>query len=321
MPEIVVIAESQGLKLLPSTLEACQAASNLSVALGASWGILISDRAANAANGYGSEVISYPLTEDDEQSPDILASTVAEISESAKVIIMAATCTGKDIMGRIAQILSTSLAQDCIGFQSEDSGKILFKRELYGGKILANVELSGSPILVTFRPRSFTPIDRLEQSTPTKFHVKRAVTSQAIVTLKPRSKNERPDVTEASIVVSGGRGLQGPENWHLLEDLTDALGSNATLACSRPVSDEGWRPHNEHVGQTGRSISPDVYIAIGISGATQHIAGIAGSKFILAINKDPEAPIFRIADYGIVGDLFEVVPDLASAIRDAGKII
>jgi len=315
MPEIIVVAESIGTELVPSSLEACQAASNLSTAMGASWGILANDRVVNIVGCYGSEVITYSIGENEEQSPDVLASIVADISESAKVIITAATCAGKDVMGRVAQLLSAPLAQDCIGFEPED-GKILFQRELYGGKIIANVKLSGSPILVSFRPRSFTPMDRSDKPAEIKSHSDKKYFSETTVTLKARSHKERPDVTEASIVVSGGRGLQGPENWYILEDLIDAFGPTATLACSRPVSDQGWRPHHEHVGQTGRSITPDLYIAVGISGATQHIAGIAGSKFILAINKDPDAPIFRVADYGIVGDLFEIVPELTSMIRN-----
>jgi len=319
MFEITVVGESQGSELVSSTLEACHVASNLSNALGVNWRMIVDEDAANSAINYGSEVISYSIGEEHKQSPDVLASAVTEVLESTKVIVMAATATGKDLMGRIAQLLSAPLAQDCIGFEI-DSGDVLFKRELYGGKVLANVKLSGSPILASFRPRSFTPIDRLDTPAVAQLHSNDILLSDPTVILKPRSQKENLDVTEASIVVSGGRGLQGPENWTILEELTDALGPTATLACSRPVSDEGWRPHNEHVGQTGRSISPDLYIAVGISGATQHIAGISGSKFILAINKDPDAPIFRVADYGIVGDLFQIVPELTSAIRNAHTI-
>ena len=236
--------------------------------------------------------MSFPLGEDIYQGAELLASTAAQVAESADVVIIAATSTGKDIMGRLAQHLSVPLAQDCTGFEVV-SNEIRFKRALYGGKVVASVKLSGKPILVSFRPRSFTPIAPSGGFAEAVAHAVNSMTPKTTVNLQTKASSERPDVTDASIVVSGGRGLQGPENWHILEDLLDALGSDAALACSRPVSDDHWRPHSEHVGQTGRAIAPDLYIAVGISGATQHIAGVARSKCILAINKDPDAPIFQ----------------------------
>ena len=137
----------------------------------------------------------------------------------------------------------------------------------------------------------------------------------AVVEDYQRVASSTLDVTEADIVVSGGRGMRGPEHWGLLEALAEALGEGTALGCSRPVSDDGWRPHEEHVGQTGKTVAPDLYIACGISGAIQHVAGMASSKYIVAINKDPEAPIFNVADYGIVGDLFDVVPALTEAVK------
>lgn len=316
MSKILVIAEASGSGLTTSTLEVCQAAFTLSASLGGNWKLLVHDRVAEAVGKIAPEVVSFSLDEDIYQGAELLASIAAQMVESTDVVMMAATSTGKDVMGRLAQHLSVPLAQDCTGFEVISDG-IRFKRSLYGGKVIADVKLSGKPILVSFRPRSFTPIAPSDGFAKAVAYAVNSITPKTSVNLQTKAASERPDVTDASIVVSGGRGLQGPENWHILEDLLDALGPDAALACSRPVSDDHWRPHSEHVGQTGRAIAPDLYIAVGISGATQHIAGIARSKCILAINKDPDAPIFKVADYGIVGDLFEVVPALTAAIQDA----
>ncbi len=249
-------------------------------------------------------------------SPDAYAAIIADQvkQRQAGIVLMAATATGKDVMPRVAQLLGVSLAQDCteVSLQGAD---LVFTRPLYGGKILADVILTSWPILATIRPRSIPAEDRVLAPDCVLPNV---ITPEPLTIVETVSsvRSGRPDVTEAEIVVSGGRGMGGPENWDILEDLVDALGPKATLACSRPVSDDGWRPHDEHVGQTGRSIAPDLYIACGISGAIQHVAGIAGSKCIVAINRDAEAPIFKVADYGIVGDLFEVVPALAKAVRN-----
>ncbi len=314
MFKVLVIAESSGDRLSVSTLEVCRAASELSVRLGGHWGMLVDHRAAEDAGVVAPEVSSFDLQGIAYAGPEMLTDIAAQVAKAADLVIMPATSTGKDVMGRLAQTLDAPLAQDCTGFEVI-AGRPVFKRALYGGKVTANVKLSGELTLVSFRPRSYAPIPLSDEVTKARPCKVRFSELMAAVTLQEKASSERPDVTEASIVVSGGRGLQGPENWHVLEDLLDALGPDAALACSRPVSDENWRPHSEHVGQTGRAVAPDLYIAVGISGATQHVAGIARSKCILAINKDPAAPIFKVADYGIIGDLFEVVPALAAAIR------
>ena len=314
MFKVLVIAESSGDRLSASTLEVCKAASELSARLDGHWGILVDHRAARAAGAIAPEVSAYDLQEIAYAGPEMLSNIAAQVAMATDVVIMPATSTGKDVMGRLAQKLDAPLAQDCTGFEVI-AGNPVFKRALYGGKVIAHVQLSGELTLVSYRPRSFEPIlqsNEVVEAHPCELRLPELM---AAVTLQEKASSERPDVTEASIVVSGGRGLQGPENWHVLEDLLDALGPDAALGCSRPVSDENWRPHSEHVGQTGRAVAPDLYIAVGISGATQHVAGIVRSKCILAINKDPSAPIFKVADYGIVGDLFEVVPALAAAIR------
>ena len=248
-------------------------------------------------------------------SPDTYAAVIAQVAraQEAGVVLMGASVTGKDLMARVAQLLDTSLAQDCVSFRI-DGGKVLFTRPLFAGKVLAEVRVTANPVMATFRPKAYKA-----EEAPTSVQVERAQADVpeplAVVEELVKSATKKLDVTEADLVVSGGRGLQGPENWGILEALVEVLGDGATLGCSRPVSDDGWRPHDEHVGQTGRTVAPDLYIACGISGAIQHVAGIASSKYIVAINKDPEAPIFKVADYGIVGDLFDVVPAMTEAIQ------
>lgn len=248
-------------------------------------------------------------------SPDCYAAAVADAvrQTEAGTVLMAATFMGKDLMARVAMLLNTALAQDCVALRQEGD-QIVFTRPIYAGKVLAEVTISGTPVMATLRPKSVKP-----EEAPVSAAVRTLTVDLpqplAIVEEVQTSATGKLDVTEADIIVSGGRGLRGPENWHLLEELAEALG--AATGCSRPVSDEGWRPHEEHIGQTGKTVSPTLYVACGISGAIQHLAGISSSKYILAINKDPEAPIFKVADYGIVGDLFEVLPALTAAVKSA----
>lgn len=249
-------------------------------------------------------------------SPDVYAAAIAQVAreQGAAVVLMAATMTGKDLMPRVAHLLGTSLAQDCLGVRV-DGDTPVFTRPMYAGKILADVTVTGSPILATIRPKAVKA-----EEAPTDIAVERVAVDLpeplAVVESVERSTGDGLPVTEADIIVSGGRGLDSPDNWHLLKELADALGEGVALGCSRPVSDDGWRPHEEHVGQTGKTVAPDLYIACGISGAIQHVAGMKGSSYVVAINKDPEAPIFNVADYGIVGDLFDVVPELTKQIKN-----
>ena len=248
-------------------------------------------------------------------SPDCYAAAIAQVvrHQDAGVVLMGATMTGKDLLARVGQLLDTGLAQDCIGFRV-DGGTIHFTRPMFAGKVLAEVQVTSRPVMATLRPKAYkaerapvaVQVERVQLDLPEPL---------AVVEDYQRVASSTLDVTEADIVVSGGRGMRGPEHWGLLEALAEALGEGTALGCSRPVSDDGWRPHEEHVGQTGKTVAPDLYIACGISGAIQHVAGMASSKYIVAINKDPEAPIFNVADYGIVGDLFDVVPALTEAIK------
>ncbi len=246
-------------------------------------------------------------------SPDVFAAVAADIARQANAdyVLMPATAMGKDLMPRIATLLNASTAQDVTQFRVEN-GDVVFTRPMFAGKILADVKLSGTPQTATLRPKAFSiqenPVDATIETANVAIPE-----AKAVVTEVSASSGGKLDVTEADVVVSGGRGMKGPENWHLLEELAELL--DGATGASRAVVDAGWRPHGEQVGQTGKTVSPTLYIAVGISGAIQHLAGMLSSKYIVAINKDPDAPIFKVADYGIVGDALEVLPRLIEEIK------
>jgi len=230
-----------------------------------------------------------------------------------RVVLFAASATGKDLAPRVAARLGAGLAQDVTDLGVE-GGALVATRPVYAGKALAKVKLTAQPGLVSLRPNVFTPVERPHPGTPETASV--AVTAGRVVVkeIKPAPAGAL-DVAEATIVISGGRGLREPANFKLLEDLAAAFGGKAAVGASRAVVDAGWRAHADQVGQTGKTISPSLYFAVGISGAIQHLAGMRTSKVIVAINKDKDAPIFKVADYGIVGDLFEIVPKLTDEIK------
>jgi len=243
-----------------------------------------------------------------------VAAVVAAIEEeSPQVVIFPASAQGKELAPRVAARIEAGLATEVTELSVED-GRLTAVRPVYAGKAYMKVGFTGEPALVSVRPRTYQP-----QEAPRDLNLIELTVdvgeSRTRVKSAAGEEKERPDVSESEIVVSGGRGMQGPENWKLLEELADALGPGTGLGASRAVVDSGWRPHAEQVGQTGKVVSPPLYIAVGISGAIQHQAGMKTAKCIVAINKDPEAPIFKLADYGIVGDLFEIVPRLTEEIR------
>ena len=247
-------------------------------------------------------------------NPDGFAATVASLAPGHAAIIFAATATGKDLAPRAAARLGVGLASDVVGLALQD-GAVIATRPVYAGRAIQQVKLRGAPALVSVRPNAFQPAARDDSRTAAVEQV--AVPAfEARVRVQAVKAPEKAalDVTEASIVVSGGRGLKDPANFKLLEELAEALG-NTAVGASRAVVDAGWRDHAAQVGQTGKTVSPGLYIAVGISGAIQHLAGMRTAKTIVAINRDKDAPIFKVADYGIVGDLFEVVPRLTEEIR------
>ncbi|RME70327.1 MAG: electron transfer flavoprotein subunit alpha/FixB family protein [Planctomycetota bacterium] len=244
---------------------------------------------------------------------DIYGRTVAALAREhdAAVIVASATAAGKDLCPRVAAHLEAGYAADATGVRVED-GKLLVTRPVYAGKALIDVGFESDVAVVSLRPNNFE-VSEGEGSAEVSEAQPVLEGPSAKVLETRQTAGERADLTEASIIVSGGRGMKGPEHFQLLEELADVLG--ATVGASRAVVDAGWRPHSDQVGQTGKTVSPKLYIAVGISGAIQHIAGMRTSGCIVAINKDPDAPIFKIADYGIVGDLFEIVPRLTEELR------
>ncbi len=242
----------------------------------------------------------------------VYAKVIAEAATAigATVVVISHTQTGKAIAGRVAVRLKAGLVAGACALPDTSNGFVV-KKTVFSGKAFANVSISSPVKVISLNPNSFTTI--AGEGTAEVSQLSVAVDAPKVkVTAVNKVSGEIP-LTEAEIVVSGGRGLKGPENWGILLDLAKELG--AATACSRPVGDAHWRPHHEHVGQTGVQVAPNLYIAIGISGAIQHLAGVNRSKIIVVINKDPEAPFFKAADYGIVGDAFEVVPKLTEEIR------
>ena len=229
-------------------------------------------------------------------------------------LLFAASSMGRDLAPRVAARLGVGLATDCSALAVE-GGKLVATRPVYAGKASQKVGFTRSPAMASLRPKVFAP---LSGSTGQAAAVKPLAVAydpaavRARVTEVKATSAGKADLTEAEVIVSGGRGLKGPENFHLIEGLAVALGG--TVGASRAVVDAGWRPHADQVGQTGKTVSPKLYVAVGISGAIQHLAGMSSSRCIVAINKDPDAPIFKVADYGIVGDAFEVVPALTEAV-------
>lgn len=243
------------------------------------------------------------------------AAVIAEAAkkEASNVVVLANSFTGKGLAPRIAVKLKAGLADAAVELPKTDNNKFTIKRTAFSGKAFATVELNSEVKIIALNPNSYQlkesgSIAKVEDFQPDfKESDFRTMVSEIV---RASDKIALPD---AELVVSAGRGMKGPENWAMIEELAGILG--AATACSKPVSDAGWRPHEEHVGQTGIAVSPNLYIAIGISGAIQHLAGVSSSKTIVVINKDPEAPFFKVADYGIVGDAFEVVPKLIEAVK------
>lgn len=250
----------------------------------------------------------------DQGAPDAAAQAIADVVKSGDyaAVIFGGTAYGKDVAPRVAAKLDVPLATDATALDVDD-GDIIVTRPVYAGRAIATVVLEGSPCLLSIRPNSFRASrDAMPEVEKVSVDCSNA---RVVVREVQAAGGPKVDVAEAPIVVSGGRGLKDPENWSLLEQLRDALGTNCALGASRAVVDAGWRPHAEQVGQTGKTVSPQLYFAIGISGAMQHLAGMRSAKTIVAINKDPEAPIFKVADYGLVGDAAEVLPRLTAEIK------
>jgi electron transfer flavoprotein alpha subunit len=248
-------------------------------------------------------------------APEGYATAIADRIKSASyaAVVFPASATGKDLAPRVAARLGVALAADVTDLAVED-GAVVATRPVYAGKALLKVKVTSKPALVAVRPNVFTPVERSRQAASETVASSVGAGRVTIKEVKAAAAGAL-DVGEAPIVISGGRGLKEPANFTVLEELAQAFAGRAAVGASRAVVDAGWRPHADQVGQTGKTVSPSLYIAVGISGAIQHLAGMRTSKVIVAINKDKDAPIFKVADYGIVGDLFEIVPKLAAEVR------
>jgi electron transfer flavoprotein alpha subunit len=229
------------------------------------------------------------------------------------ILLLGASSQGKDLSAHLVGRLETGMATDCTDVNIVD-GRLRAIRPMYGGKCFGEVAINASPQMASLRPNVFPVVERAREAVIVKFEPAIGPDQLKTKILEVRkTANGKADLTEANIVISGGRGMKGPENYAVLEELAELLG--ATVGASRAAVDAGWRPETDQVGQTGKVVSPKLYIACGISGATQHLAGMGTSKCIVAINKDPDAQIFAAADYGIVDDLFKVVPELTKEIK------
>ncbi|HLZ44308.1 MAG TPA: electron transfer flavoprotein subunit alpha/FixB family protein [Gemmatimonadales bacterium] len=271
----------------------------------------VSFEVATAARRVGTKVDAVVCSS---PGPEACATAIAERAKSGGygVVVFAATATGKDLAPRVAAKLGVAVASDVTDLAAEGDA-IVATRPVYAGKALQKIRVLGKPAVVSVRPNIFTPDARASQEKPETLSV--ASPGRVVVREIKAAPAGMLDVAEAQVIISGGRGLKEPANFKVLEDLAKAFGGRAAVGASRAVVDAGWRPHADQVGQTGKTVSPSLYFAIGISGAIQHLAGMRTSKVIVAINKDKDAPIFKVADYGVVGDLFEIVPKLTDEIR------
>jgi len=245
---------------------------------------------------------------------DVVTNYAAEIN--ADYMLFSNTALGKDLAPRVAIKLNAGCVMDCVNIDSS-SEEVIYTRPVYAGKALVDIKCKSDKKVITIRPNVFKA-QTSDNSSPVDIQIKEVDSPDLKTRVVEFKKSDgKLDVAEADIIVSGGRGMKGPENFHLIEELAESLG--AAVGASRAVVDAGWRPHSEQVGQTGKTVSPTLYVACGISGAIQHLAGMSSSKYIVAINKDKDAPIFNVADYGIAGDVFEVISILTEEIKKVRK--
>lgn len=316
---VLVLAEQEQGAFKKKTFEAVQYAANIAQQTGGTVTALVLGTIDNDAmtqlGAYGAQKVLH-VADERLNTLDAKAYTSAIVAaaekEGAKVIVGLHDVTGKAVAPRVAAKLKAGMVAGAVANPVTDNGFVV-KKTVFSGKAFANVNITSDVKVVTLTPNTFQVTKGEGSATVEQLDVSFGDGDFAVnVTETDKVKGEIP-LTEAELVVSGGRGMKGPENWHLIEDLANELG--AGLACSRPVADSHWRPHHEHVGQTGGTIRPNLYVAVGISGAIQHLAGVNGSKTIVVINKDPEAPFFKAADYGVVGDAMEVLPRLTEAVK------
>jgi len=321
MGDVLAIAESRDGQIRGVSREVVTTARTLADGLGGRVDALVlggpgSDPGAQTLARSGADRVLTALHDALEAyGSDPYRQAVQQVVEqgSYAAIVLPATNQGKDLAPRVAAALDLPLASDVTGV-SVEGGALTVVRPVYAGKAFAHLAFRGNGGVVTVRPNVTPILDRDASATVEAVAISLAPSPIRVVGSETAGPGSL-DVSEATTVVSGGRGMKGPEHWPLLEELRDALGDGTALGASRAVVDAGWRPHAEQVGQTGKTVAPNLYVAVGISGAIQHLAGMRTAGTIVAVNKDPDAPIFQVADYGIVGDLFEVLPRLSEEVR------
>jgi electron transfer flavoprotein alpha subunit len=318
--KILVFAEQRDNKFKKTAFEAVKTARMLADQLsGEVVALVIGDSVqaiAPVLGGYGAQkVLVAEESRLTHYAPTVYGKIVAEAAraQGADVVVMGATSLGKDLAPRVAVRLDAGLASDCTSLTVE-GGEILATRPVFAGKALTQLKVTSSTKVYTLRPNVFSAGEASSSSAAVeKFST--ALTDQdfSCVVKEVKQSSGKLDVAEANIIVTGGRGLKGPEGFGMIEDLAGVLGG--AVGASRAVVDAGWRPHEEQVGQTGKTVSPSLYVAVAVSGAIQHLAGMSSSKYIVAVNKDKDAPIFGVATYGIVADAFEIIPAFTAEVR------
>ena len=325
MANVLVFAESRGTALRKVALEAVTAARALADASGGGevhavvagpGGIASASEQLGAHGADAVYVVEHPSLASFER--ESIAATVADRARSGgyRAVVLGFSTQGRDLGPRLAARLDAPIAADVTEIAVAGDA-LTVKHPGYANKVVLTLTLSGSPVVVSVRPGAYDAKEAPRSArTETVQPAVDPAAARVVVKQVVEGAKGRPDLGEAPVIVAGGRGLKAAENFKLVEELADAFG-NAAVGATRAVTDDGWRPHSDQIGQTGRQVSPQLYVAVGISGAIQHLAGMRTSKTIVAINKDKDAPIFKVADYGIVGDVLEVVPALTAAVRAA----
>ena len=312
---VLVYIESEENKFKKTAYEALSYGKALADKMGSKVsGLVINCSDTDGLKKYGADkIITIDNPDFQKFSSKKYSHAIAEVikSENSSVVILSSSANSKFIGAHLSGITDAAYVSNVVGIP-ESISPFVIKRTCFTNKAFSSTEMIDGLKIISVSSNSFGMIENFTDSAVESFNPEKVDSNQKIINIEKETGNIT--IADADIVVSAGRGLKGPENWEMIESLADTLG--AATACSKPVSDMGWRPHSEHVGQTGKPVSSNLYIAIGISGAIQHLAGINSSKVKVVINSDPEAPFFKAADYGVVGDAFEVIPKLIQKLKD-----
>ena len=312
---VLVYIESEENKFKKTAYEALSYGKALADKMGVKVsGLVLNCSDTDSLKKYGADkIITIDNPDFEKFSSKNYSHALAEVikSENSSVVILSSSADSKFLGAHLSGIIDSSYVSNVVGIP-ESISPFVVKRTCFTNKAFSSTEMNDGLRIISVSSNSFGMIENFNDSSVESFNVEKVDSNQKIIDIVKETGSIT--ISDADIVVSAGRGLKGPENWEMIESLADTLG--AATACSKPVSDMGWRPHSEHVGQTGKPVSSNLYIAIGISGAIQHLAGINSSKIKVVINNDPEAPFFKAADYGVVGDAFEVIPELIQKLKD-----